>query len=410
MPCRTAVGSGRRRGGRSRQASIIDRRGASLASTRAMTIDLGHGELDLERARVLDDAGRMSVRLSTREVELVRYLYERRGRDVSRDELLEVVWGYAPTVLSRALDTTVARLRRKIERDASAPRQLLTVHGHGYRWAAPAEVSLPSPRSSVVLRLADREVDLERLVVIGDDGSKIALTAAEGRLLQVLAREPSRWVIPEELLPTRRGRPAAARMLKSAVHRLRKKLERDPRSPRVLVCARANGYRLEEARLVARGPEAPRFVWSVVRHVGGCLGLDDCVLYLRHRDKLAQVAAYGPKSPAEGTVVSPIELRVGEGIVGAAAATGSVQSVPDTRRDPRYIFDCYAGRSELAVPVVDRGRVVGVIDSESQRAGAYDEGLRRAFLSLADIVASGLRDTGWSADLAAPCDTIRDTR
>lgn len=71
--------------------------------------------------------------LTTTELALLRYLAQRRGRDVARDELHAEVWGHGPQVLSRALDTTVRRLRKKLEVDPRQPRHLLTVHGVGYR-------------------------------------------------------------------------------------------------------------------------------------------------------------------------------------------------------------------------------------------------------------------------------------
>lgn len=76
-------------------------------------------------------AGR-AVHLTHREFELLRYLTERRGRVVSRDELLREVWGYAETPITRSVDHAVARLRRKIEPDPHQPKFVHTVHGDGY--------------------------------------------------------------------------------------------------------------------------------------------------------------------------------------------------------------------------------------------------------------------------------------
>ena len=62
---------------------------------------------------------------------------------MSRDELLDRVWGYAAVSLTRTIDNTVRRLRVKIEVDPSRPRHLLTVHGHGYRFE-PVRASDPA--------------------------------------------------------------------------------------------------------------------------------------------------------------------------------------------------------------------------------------------------------------------------
>lgn len=72
------------------------------------------------------------LRLSHREFELLRYLAERRNKVVDRDELLQQVWGYPETPLTRLVDKAVARLRKKIEAQPHHPRFLHTVHGDGY--------------------------------------------------------------------------------------------------------------------------------------------------------------------------------------------------------------------------------------------------------------------------------------
>ena len=70
--------------------------------------------------------------LTPQEAELLRYL-ALHDRTVSREELLQQVWGYAPSVVSRAVDATVSRLRIKLEPDPSEPQSLLSVRGKGYR-------------------------------------------------------------------------------------------------------------------------------------------------------------------------------------------------------------------------------------------------------------------------------------
>ena len=72
--------------------------------------------------------------LSPTEVALLDYLEARAGQTVGRAELLKEVWGYHERVVSRTLDTTVARLRVKVEADPANPRHMLTVSGEGYRF------------------------------------------------------------------------------------------------------------------------------------------------------------------------------------------------------------------------------------------------------------------------------------
>lgn len=72
-------------------------------------------------------------------------------------------------------------------------------------------------------------------------------------------------------------------------------------------------------------------------------------------------------------IVRNLQLSLNEGIVGAAAAGRQPVVVPDVRKDPRYLNGLDAVRSELAVPMIARGRVVGVIDVQSTRANAFTE-------------------------------------
>jgi len=75
-----------------------------------------------------------TVKLTTREMGLLRALVDREGRAVTRGELLEDVWGLRPETRTRVVDSFVARLRRYVERDPSRPRHILSVRGHGYKF------------------------------------------------------------------------------------------------------------------------------------------------------------------------------------------------------------------------------------------------------------------------------------
>ncbi len=74
--------------------------------------------------------------LSFYEVELVRVLSEHRGLPVSRDELLQQVWGTETTTSNRTIDNFIVKLRRKIERSPERPEHILTVYGYGYKLTA----------------------------------------------------------------------------------------------------------------------------------------------------------------------------------------------------------------------------------------------------------------------------------
>jgi DNA-binding response OmpR family regulator len=71
------------------------------------------------------------VRLTRREFELLKFLVENRNRVISRDRLLERVWGYSRTIETRSVDVHIGRLRGKLR---SASAQIETVVGLGYRF------------------------------------------------------------------------------------------------------------------------------------------------------------------------------------------------------------------------------------------------------------------------------------
>jgi DNA-binding response OmpR family regulator len=92
-------------------------------------------ELDFDAYRA-NRAGQ-PLELSPREFELLRYLIERKGETVSRDQLLEDVWGYQSYPSTRTVDTHIAKLRAKIGDSGAEPRHILTIHGVGYKFIDP---------------------------------------------------------------------------------------------------------------------------------------------------------------------------------------------------------------------------------------------------------------------------------
>ena len=77
-----------------------------------------------------------SLELSAREYRLLRYLVAKTGTVVTRDELLDEVWGYNSYPSTRTVDNHIARLRQKIEQNVNHPKHILTVHGVGYKFVA----------------------------------------------------------------------------------------------------------------------------------------------------------------------------------------------------------------------------------------------------------------------------------
>ncbi|HLP36016.1 sensor histidine kinase [Lacibacter sp.] len=114
---------------------------------------------------------------------------------------------------------------------------------------------------------------------------------------------------------------------------------------------------------------AELILWDIARNCISRLGFEDCVIYLldEERNVLLQKAAYGDKNPKAFEIANLIEIPVGKGITGYVAKTGKAELVNDTSKDERYIVDDENRLSELAVPIIHDGKVIGVIDSEHHR-------------------------------------------
>ncbi len=136
-----------------------------------------------------------------------------------------------------------------------------------------------------------------------------------------------------------------------------------------------------------------------------CQKLDtpDCVIYLVEKldesPSLVQSAAWGCKRHAVLGVADPLRLAFGEGVVGAAAQSATSQLVADTHADQRHIADTGSGRSELAVPIVVQGEVIGVIDSEHPKPSHYRERERLALEQICALVGGHLQASMTAARL-----------
>jgi DNA-binding response OmpR family regulator len=74
------------------------------------------------------------LEMSPRELKILKYFIEHRGEVVTRDQLLDAVWGYDRFPLTRTVDMHIAKLRQKIEETPSDPRYIITVHRAGYKF------------------------------------------------------------------------------------------------------------------------------------------------------------------------------------------------------------------------------------------------------------------------------------
>ena len=95
-------------------------------------IPVGHYKLQLLTKQLVDEKTGQEIRLTEKEVEILKYLHDSKGQRVDRDVLLHEVWGYNPEVTTHTLETHICKLRKKIESDASKAEILLT-EPKGYR-------------------------------------------------------------------------------------------------------------------------------------------------------------------------------------------------------------------------------------------------------------------------------------
>jgi two-component system response regulator RegX3 len=119
------------------------RRAPSPASPSGGALEVGDVRLDPERHEVFVRGQRVSLPL--KEFELLEVLLENAGRVLTRDTLIDHVWGPDYVGDTKTLDVHVKRLRAKVEDEPAAPRRIVTIRGLGYKYEA-AVTGEPSPR------------------------------------------------------------------------------------------------------------------------------------------------------------------------------------------------------------------------------------------------------------------------
>lgn len=95
-------------------------------------IRFGDVIVQMDRAAVRRDG--VDLALSSREFALLKYLLDHKGQVVTRDQLLDAVWGYDTAPITRTVDMHVAKLRKKVESNPAKPKHIVTIHGVGYKF------------------------------------------------------------------------------------------------------------------------------------------------------------------------------------------------------------------------------------------------------------------------------------
>lgn len=115
------------------RVSALLRRTEPRGASAKGAFEFGNVRIDFRRGEALR-AGE-PVPLSAREFQLAKYLIDRRGEIISREQLLQEVWGYNALPETRTVDVHMAWLRRKLEPNPRHPEFFLTVRGLGYKFA-----------------------------------------------------------------------------------------------------------------------------------------------------------------------------------------------------------------------------------------------------------------------------------
>ncbi len=98
------------------------------------TLELGDVRVDLALQRAW--RGKREFHLTAREFAMLRLLAEAEGKPVSREQFLDLVWGYTAFPTTRTVDNHIASLRAKLEKNPDEPKWIKTVHGLGYKLEA----------------------------------------------------------------------------------------------------------------------------------------------------------------------------------------------------------------------------------------------------------------------------------
>lgn len=134
--------------------------------------------------------------------------------------------------------------------------------------------------------------------------------------------------------------------------------------------------------------------WEIAENVIHKFGYNDCVIFVMNEElgMLEQIAAYGSKKSKDRSVVDSVKVPLGRGIVGSVAQSGKAEIVSDTSKDRRYLIDDAVRYSEITVPIIADGKVIGVIDSEHKEKNYFNESHLYTLTTIAHIAANRLKN------------------
>jgi two-component system alkaline phosphatase synthesis response regulator PhoP len=108
------------------------RRATRTFTSAPRAYQFGSIKADFRKTEILRNGER--IELSAKEFQLLHYLIDHEGETLSREVLLQEVWGYTSVPYTRTVDVHIAWLRQKLEEDPKQPKHILTIHGMGYKF------------------------------------------------------------------------------------------------------------------------------------------------------------------------------------------------------------------------------------------------------------------------------------
>jgi len=144
-------------------------------------------------------------------------------------------------------------------------------------------------------------------------------------------------------------------------------------------------------------------LWDVAGNLGKWMKYVDCMIYLWNDDKsrMIQKAGHGPKGTPEAIARNVFDVETGQGVVGYVMQTKEPVLINDTRLDKRYRPDEMFRLSEICVPIIHDGELIGVIDSEHPDANYYKERELKILSTIAALVGNKIKQVETEHSLAA---------
>lgn len=196
-------------------------------------------------------------------------------------------------------------------------------------------------------------------------------------------------------------------LLQSRINTVRKKEQQKTHLQELKAERYKNQFELEQisnyfSASLAGKNDVDEVLWDVTQNLIGRLNYVDCMIYLWNADrtKMIQKAAYGPKGSPDALAAHVFDVLPGQGVVGYVMQTKEPLLIPDTRVDPRYRPDEMVRLSEICVPIIHNGELIGIIDSEHHALNYYKERDLKILTTIATLVGNKIKQIESEQSLA----------